>query len=253
MISVVVLTHNDAGRVEKTLQSLTWCDDLIVIDDYSTDNTVEIVRKYTKRVFAHQLADDFAAQRNYGLRKATGEWVLFVDSDEIVNDDLRQEISGVVGDGSQSGYSGYFLKRKDWLFGQWLAHGETASVRLLRLARKNAGIWVRPVHEVWEITGQTSMLISPLEHFPHANLREFLSEINRYTSLDARHLYKNRMKTNVWEIVGFPVAKFVYNYFGLLGFFDGTAGAIVAVCMSLSSFLKRAKLYLLWEKHPGGN
>lgn len=95
MLSVVVLTHNDAHILPQTLSSLSFCDEIVVIDDYSTDTTRKIARSYHARVYLRHLDNDFASQRNYGLYKCKGEWVLFVDSDEVVSKDLAQEITKI--------------------------------------------------------------------------------------------------------------------------------------------------------------
>src|SRR4030042_6223066 len=96
MISVVVLTHNNAGSIEQTLQSLAWSDEIIIIDDYSTDKTISIASTYKAKIIQHRLNHDFAAQRNFGLSKVKGEWVLFVDSDEVVSEELKNEIQRAI-------------------------------------------------------------------------------------------------------------------------------------------------------------
>lgn len=241
MISSVVLSHNDAASIGKTLTSLTWCDEVIVIDDDSTDKTVEVAKKFGAKAYIHSLKDDFAKQRNFGLTKAKGDWVFFVDSDEIVSPELAKEIRLK----AREDIEGYYLMRRDFMWGRELKHGEIGSVRLLRLAKKAAGKWTRPVHEVWEIKGTTETLEYPLDHYPHSDVAQFLDEINRYSTLNAKHFYDTGVRTNVLQIAAYPIAKFFVNYVWRLGFLDGTPGAIVAVLMSLHSFLTRGKLYLL--------
>lgn len=244
MISAIVLTENSAAIVERVIKSVAWCDEVIVIDDESIDHTVEIAKKYNAQVHVRPLYDDFAAQRNFGLSKAKGDWVLFVDSDEVVTPELKNEILEKI----KADYDGYFLKRRDFLFGRWLQHGETANVKLLRLAKMNAGKWVGKVHEVWRIQGKTGILDNPLLHYPHQTIREFLDEINTYSTIRASELRAKNMRVSGWRIVIYPVAKFIQNYFLRLGFLDKTAGAIVGLMMSFHSFLVRAKLHLLWKK-----
>lgn len=240
MISAVVLTHNDESTLSQTLESVTWCDEIIIIDDFSTDQTVEIAKKYTSKIHVHALENDFSKQRNFGLTKARGEWVFFVDSDEVVNNVLAQEIQQAVTSGD-----GYYLKRKDFIFGRWLNHGETSKVKLLRLGKKAHGIWQRPVHEVWNISGVVRTLRSPLLHFPHPNVAQFIEEINQYSTINARYFFAKNIRVSWWHIIVYPKLKFLKNYFWNLGFLDGTAGAVVAIMMSLHSFLTRAKLWLL--------
>lgn len=245
MISAIVLSHNDQEVIAKTLKSVSWCDEIIVVDDESVDKTVDVAKKNGATVYKRRLDGDFAAQRNFGLSKAKGDWVLFVDSDEVVSSSLAKEIQ----ESTDIDAVGFYLRREDTLFGKRLEHGETARVRLVRLAKKDAGMWVRPVHEVWQLKGLIGELKNPLVHTPHPTIAEFIEEINKYSTLNARFFYDKKVPVPAWHIIAYPVAKFFVDYVWYLGFLDGTAGAVVALMMSLHSFLTRAKLYLLW--HPG--
>ena len=240
MITAVVLTHNDEAILPRCLKSLSWCDEIIVIDDESTDGTINIVKKFGAKVFIHPLHDDFASQRNFGLEKARGEWVLFVDSDEVVSEELAKEIQEGICENN-----GYLIKRKDFWGGTWLTHGEMGNIKLLRLAKKDAGKWEQPVHEEWKIAGNVGTLGHTLLHYPHQNVAQFLDEINRYSGIYARYLHSRGVKEPAWHIVGKPLAKFIVSYVWRLGFLDGTAGIVVAFMMSFHSFLVRAKLWKL--------
>lgn len=273
MTSCVVLTHNDERTIEQTLESLAWCDEIVVVDDESTDRTLSLVKRFNAILLHRKLNGDFAAQRNAGLHLAKGPWVLFVDADEVVSPALAVEIQNIVaspislrrasgqanlpsarlreGQSQTSAPVGYYLKRRDYVFSTWLRHGETSRVRLLRLARQDAGVWVRPVHEVWDVKGQTAILTEPLLHFSHPNVTQFLDDINEYSTLNARYLYARKTHVFWWQIVAYPMAKFLVNYIWFLGFLDGTAGIVTALMMSFHSFLTRGKLWQLW--HPGNH
>lgn len=244
MISAIVLTYNDELTIERTLLSLAWCDEVIVIDDSSTDKTVVIARLNHAKVFQHTLDADFAAQRNFGLSKANGDWVLFVDSDEVIGKELAAEIQKSL----EVDCAGFYVHRRDWMFGRALTHGETGRVNLLRLAKKESGLWHRPVHEVWEVKGEVGQLVHPIDHYPHPDVAQFIKEINWYTTINARHMHEKNIRVPAWQILLYPVGKFFVDYVWYLGFLDGTPGAIVAIMMSFHSFLTRAKLWLLWHK-----
>lgn len=257
-ISAVILTKNEEKNIGECLETLRWCDEVIVIDDNSTDKTVEIAKKMGAKVFARSLDNDFASQRNFALRQALhqngtgqvrGEWVLFVDADERVPAQLRAEIKSTINH-KPSTINGYFLKREDKIWGRTLKHGETAGVRLLRLGRKGAGEWRRAVDEVWEIRGETATLENPLIHYPHQTLTEFLGSINFHSTLNARAFYDEGKRTTFFDWFKPPV-KFIQNWIFRLGFLDGMPGFIVALLMSFHSFLVRSKLYLLWKKEAG--
>lgn len=244
MISAVILTKNEQENIEDCLKSLQWCDEIIVVDDYSEDNTRMIAKTLGAKVFLHHLDNDFSQQRNFALKQAQGEWVLFIDADERISSALASEIKYKV---LSSKYKGFYLKRHDFFGGKWLKHGETAKVKLLRLGKRRAGEWKRKVHETWEIKGKLGELKNPILHYPHQTISEFLESINFFSTLHAEVLFKEGVKTNTFQIIVYPLGKFFQNYFLRLGFLDGTPGLIVALMMSFHSFLARAKLYLKWK------
>jgi glycosyltransferase involved in cell wall biosynthesis len=247
MISVVILTKNEDNNIAACLESVAWCDERIVIDDHSTDKTVTIAQKKGAKVFSHLMSDDFSDQRNFGLEKATGDWVFFVDADERVSSALWFEIMQHTSE-SLDGSMGFYIKRFDTMWGGILRHGEMGNTKLLRLAKKNAGKWKGKVHEVWQISGKTLTLKNHLDHYPHPTLATFLQEINFYTDLRATELFQKKITVNWFTILAYPKAKFLQNYFFRGGFRDGLPGFIVAMLMSFHSFLVRSKLWLMWQQ-----
>lgn len=244
-ISAIILTHNSESSLKAALASVAFCDEVVVIDDGSTDKTSVIAKKHGATVYPRLLAGDFAAQRNFGLTKAKNEWVLYVDADEVVPDALQKEIRSAI---NKIDVQGFFLKRDDVLWGKVLTHGETANVRLLRLAKKGSGAWKRSVHEVWDVPGVIGTLSHPLIHTPHPTVSDFLSDINEYSTLNAKYFFEHKKRTNVFEIIGYPIAKFIHNYIWRKGFLDGMPGMIMALMMSFHSFLTRGKLWQLQRK-----
>ncbi|KKP59370.1 MAG: Lipopolysaccharide biosynthesis glycosyltransferase [Candidatus Roizmanbacteria bacterium GW2011_GWA2_34_18] len=219
-LSAVVLTKNEEKNIEKCLKSIDFCDEIIVVDDYSTDKTLEEIQKlevksqnYKSKVkiFKKQLNKDFAFQRNYGLSKATNEWILFIDADEEISENLKLEIKN--------------LKVK-----------------------KNSGTWMGTVHEVFHTANKVGQINGFLNHYPHPTLKEFINDINYYSFIRTEELFSRGTKTNIFEIIFFPFGKFIYNYFLNLGFLDGPAGFTYAFMMSFHSFLVRAKFYQLTNK-----
>lgn len=241
-LSVVILTRNNAATIKEILTNVSFADEVILIDDHSTDDTASCAAAMGAVVYTRALDHDFAAQRNFGLSKASGDWVLFVDSDERVSAPLAREIREAV---NHLDVSGMYVKRRDWMWGRALRHGETDSVRLLRLAKKGSGVWRRPVHEVWEVTGVVGTLSEPLDHFPHPNVAQFLQDIDQYSTINAMHYRSLGMKSSWWQIIAYPVGKFIWNYYLRRGFLDGMPGMIMAVMMSFHSYLTRAKLWHL--------
>jgi len=243
-ISTVILTKNEEKNLERAIKSALFSDEIVVIDDFSQDNTINIAKKHGVIVYQRKLDGDFASQRNFGLEKSRGDWILFIDADEQVSDGLAQEIKRAVNSDLQNDV--YYIKRRDFWWGRELKYGETKKVRdegLIRLVKKNSGQWKGIVHEVFQTSGHSGKLESFLNHYPHPTLSEFIAKINRYSSLRAKQLYKEGKKSSICQIIFFPLAKFIVNYFINLGFLDGPAGFSYAFLMSFHSFLVRSKLY----------
>lgn len=232
--SAVVLTYNNSAVISRCLKSLNWCDEVVIIDNFSTDDTVKIAKKLGAKVFVSKLNNNWSTQRNFGLKKTQNDWVFFVDSDEVVSTALKKEILMVLKNPTANGY---YLRRTDRFLGSDLHYGETASVRLLRLANKKYGYWIRPVHEIWNIKGHTANLSSPLLHHRDIKLTDFITRLNHYTSLETFDFH--------WIDLLKPKAKFIVNYIFLLGFLDGFAGFVMAYMMSFNSLIVRIKS---WEK-----
>ena len=202
---------------------------------------------------------DFAAARNNALSQAKTPWVLFLDTDEVVSPALESEIYQICNLKSNI-YSAYSIPRLDTFLGRTLCHGETGDARFIRLARRDFGHWVRPVHEVWQPArnathsvagggeGRVGELKNPLLHYPHPTLSAFLTKIDHYSTLEATYRYRNNRRSSLVHILIYPLAKFKYNYVWKLGFLDGVPGLIHALMMSFHSYLTWTKLFLLWHK-----
>jgi glycosyltransferase involved in cell wall biosynthesis len=248
MISAIILTKNEEKNIEACLDSVSWCDEKIVIDDRSVDKTVELAKKKGAKIFTRSMYNNFSDQRNYGLEKAKGDWILFVDADERVSSALWYEIMQHTSESIED-LTGFYIKRQDTMWGKVLKHGETGNITLLRLAKKSTEKWEGRVHEKWNVRGKTEVLKNHLDHFPHQTVAEFLREINFYTDLRAEELFEKKATSNWAAIISYPKGKFFVNYILKAGFLDGLEGFVFALMMSLHSFLVRGKLWLLWQKN----
>lgn len=217
MLSVVILGS------PKYLQSLSFCDEVIVVPPHPIS--------------------DFSAVRNRALQHAKGDWVLFIDADEEISPKLAQEIKKRLLE--DKNINGYLFKRRDYFLRKELKHGETAKVKLLRLARKNSGLWQGRVHEKWQVKGRIKELSQPLLHKRKLTLVQFLDKLNFYSDIRAQELYQQKAKTNLLLIFLYPSFKFCQNYFCRLGLLDGIPGFIMAAMMSLHSFMVRSKLWVM--------
>ncbi|MEN9407807.1 MAG: hypothetical protein RLZZ455_1023 [Candidatus Parcubacteria bacterium] len=243
-VSAVILTKNEEEAIRSCIRSLAWCDEIIVIDDYSDDNTVEIAASEGGRVFKRKLNNDFASQRNYAFSKVNTKWVLFLDADERVEKPLADAILTRI---QNTSVVGFRIPRVTVWEGKKMRFGEFFQFSLLRLGRKGTGKWVGKVHERWEIDGDVESIRIPIIHDQRGGVNEFLRRINYYSTLRADELYELQKKSHFFEILLMPIFKFCWNYFFRLGLLDGTAGLINAIGMSFYTFLVRAKVWLLWN------
>lgn len=247
-LSVVILAKNEEKNIQRAIQSVKFADEVIILDDNSQDGTLQIAKENGAVVYTRELNEDFAEQRNYGISKSTHDWILFIDADEELTNELQDEIKAVVQGNPH--FLVYSIKRRDFWWGRELKYGETQKVRnkgLIRLVKKGSGTWTGTVHESFRTNESVGMFEYFLNHYPHPTLKEFLQEINKYSSVRAKELFKAGKKTNSWEIICLPVGKFILSYIIYLGFLDGASGFAYSFMMSFHSFLVRAKLYQYWN------
>lgn len=246
MLTGIILTKNEEKEIIGCLKSISFCDETIIIDDYSSDKTLNLARKFKVKIFKRRLNNDYTAQRNFGLAKAKGDWVLFVDADERVSGSFRKEIIDKI---KNTRYNGFYIKREDIFLGKKMRFGEFYNIKFLRLARKNTGKWFRPIHEVWKIEGESGEMTNPLLHNSHKTIKELFQKIDSYSTINANFMYSNKVSVKAVDVFLYPGIKFIHNFVLKLGFLDGIYGFIFSVFMSIHSFLTRAKLYVLQQKN----
>ncbi len=240
MITVVIIARNESFHLTELLPQLSWADRRIVIDDNSTDETTIICQNNNTEVVRHSLGGDFAAARNFALGLIKSGWVLFVDADERMDEELVNRVQGIVKSDNQIGYQ---VRRIDYFLGKRLQFGETRNVWLTRLARVDAGRWRGKVHEVWDVS-KTERLSGTLLHYSHSSVIQLFESVKRYASIRAKEQYDDGQYWSAWEQGVYPLVKFIQNYILRLGFLDGISGLVMAIAMSWHSFLVR---WWLWD------
>jgi glycosyltransferase involved in cell wall biosynthesis len=239
MLTSVIIARNEEKNISRCLKSVSWSNEIILVDDYSTDNTTKIAKKYNAKIYKRHLNNDFSAQRNFGLSKSKGDWILFVDADEVVTKSLEKEIKKEIK--KENKFNGFYVKRVDYFLGKKIHHGEMGKLIFLRLAKKGTGKWTRKVHEQWKIKGRKKILTNPLLHYPEKTIHQFIDKINYYSNIHSAENKNENKRVNVFKIITYPLAKFIKNYFFRLGFLDREEGLILAVLMSFHSFLSWSK------------
>ncbi len=242
-LSAVVITKDEENNIEECLSSLRWADEVVVVDSRSRDRTVELAERLSAKVFVYG-SEQFYESKNYGIEQASGRWILSIDADERVTPELQAEIRRVINT-SQS-KEGFFIPRKNYLGDKWLKYGGQYPDYQLRLFKKGAGYFAAQlVHERVQIKGETGYLNNPLVHRTYKDFSDFVSKINRYTSLEAMELGENLPRITLFNILFLPLKKFVSTYFMRKGYRDGMLG--LAVC-GFTAFYVFLKLVKIWER-----
>jgi glycosyltransferase involved in cell wall biosynthesis len=241
-ISAVVISENEEHNIDRCLKSLLFCDEIILVDSNSTDQTRELAKKYTKHIVLRAWSG-YSDQKNFANGLAENDWVLSVDADEEVSPELKREINLILS--GENSYSAFHAPRKTYHSGKWIRYGGWYPNRLVRLFRKSEGTWVGDeLHERWNTQGRVGKLENHIHHFSFRNIFDQVERNNRYSSLGAVSLAKRGKKFSLWKICTKPPLKFFETYLLKFGFRDGFPGFLISVSAAYSVFLKWAKL---WE------
>lgn len=266
-VSAIVLTYNEEKHIRGCLESLTWCDEIWIVDSYSTDRTLEIARNYTENIIQHPF-ESFAKQRNWAMDlPINAEWILIQDADERMPKELQAEIlSRLELDGNK--YSGYYIPKRQRYYGRYLRFGSAWPGYEMKLFRREVGGRCpeeRLVHENMTVLGRKGFLKNAIDHIAYDNLSEQLERVNHYTSLEAQRMFrtgqelyttatvsynwKNQVLKFIFKYLPFkPLMRFLFSYFILQGFRDGHEGYVRAVMESFYVLVSYAKL---WELKNG--
>ncbi len=235
-LSVTVIALNEEANIGPCLESVSFADEIVVVDTGSQDRTVEVARTFTDRVFDAPW-QGFAGTKNYALNQARMEWVFSLDTDERVPPALKEEILKVVkADGPLAGYR---VPRKNYFGGRWIRHLGWYPDYTLRLFRRGQGHFrEREVHEEVEVKGPVGNLNTPLEHYTYKNVSDYVTRMDRYAHLAARELAQQGRRPLLGELVWRPFFTFLKLFFLRRGFLEGTQGYTLAVLGSQYNFLK---------------
>ncbi len=225
-LSVVIITFNEEANLARTLASVAWADEIVIVDSGSTDRTRDVAESFHARFYAESWKG-FAAQKNSALAKASGEWILSLDADEEVESALTNEIRDTLS--TNPSVAGFWIPRKNFFLGRWIQHGGYYPDRKLRLFRRGAAAFEdRLVHEDVRLDGASASLTNNLLHHSYPTLEGYLEHMNRYSSLGAEMaVAKHPRGFSFVDIVVRPKLTFFYNYLLRLGFLDGREGLLL--------------------------
>lgn len=242
-LSACIITYNEADRIETCVRSLSFCDEILVVDSHSADDTRERAGALGARVIERDWPG-YRSQKQFAVDAAAHDWVLCLDADERVSDTLRQEIEAVR-DAGFVGHSGWSLPRITEYFGRFLRHGNAYPDRLVRLFDRRRGGWIgREIHENTRVQGPVGRLRGHLEHHPYRSLSDHQTRMHRYASLMAQSLYASGRRCGLSRVLLNAEWRFFRGYWLRLGFLDGWRGLVFALIEA--NYVRRKYLQLYW-------
>jgi len=244
-LSIVISAFNEEGRIEKCLQAASFADEIIFIDNSSTDDTPKIARKYTSKVYKRPNNMMLNINKNYGFSKATGEWILSLDADEILTPELIQEIHQVIS--RDSGISGYWIPRKNIIFGKWIQNSIWWPDYQLRLFKREKGKFAeKHVHEMLAVSGETEKLLHPFIHDNYSSVSQFIQKLDKiYTESEVNNFLTTGKQISWVDAITFPLQDFLKTFFAQKGYKDGLHGLVLSL---LQAFYAEVVFAKIWEK-----
>jgi glycosyltransferase involved in cell wall biosynthesis len=248
MLSVVINAKNEQEMIKTCLESVKFADEMVVVLNDSTDNTEEIARKYTDRIFKIS-GQDFAKVKNLGLEKTSGDWVLFVDADERVLEDLKREIKDIIQSSEKSAYA---ISRKNIIFGKGVNYGPYKHDWVIRLVRKEkAKGWVGKVHEHLEFSGDLGYTKNSFLHLTHRDLDHFVLKALEWSYIDAQlKIDANHAKMDKKRFIKLIFTELNNQLIKRKGGFGGTVGTIDAILQAFSTFMSYVRLWQMQQPTP---
>lgn len=247
-ISTFIITYNEGDIIERCLEKLTWCDEIVIVDSGSTDNTISICEYYGARIY-HRDFDGFGDQKQFALSCCTNEWVLNLDADEILTDSLIAEIQEVAEmDFYKETYSGCYINMRMVFLGKIFHYGNESNRKIMRFFKKSKSKYTTDlVHEKVLVEGQTCQLKNYYLHYSYQSLDDF-DKLNKYTSLAAENAFIKGKKYSVFKIVFKPIFQFIKKYFINLNIANGKAGLYWSILSAYYDFIKSIKTGLVHDK-----
>ncbi|WP_426286200.1 glycosyltransferase family 2 protein [Luteibacter sp. E-22] len=245
-ISLCVITQDEADRIGDCLASAApFCDDLVVVDGGSTDDTVAIARQAGARVISRPF-DGFRSQKAFAVAQAANDWVLCLDADERIGADLRAAIEKTCDEGFH-GAAGFRFYRRNDFFGRFMRHGNAGADKVLRLFDRRQGGWRGPreIHESVSVDGEVRMLPGFLDHYPYRSLSELMAKQERYAHMMATEEFAAGKRATLAQIIVSPMWRFFRGYVLRAGFLDGWRGIVYALLRVEYVRRKYVKLWLL--------
>lgn len=246
-LTALVTTHNEAGNIAACIESLLWCDEILLVDSFSTDRTVEIARRYEKITVLERTYYGGASQKNWAIDRIRSDWILILDADERVTPELRTEIEKLLQSGP--GADAFTIKRTTLFQGRKIRFSGWQHDRVVRLFRPGAARYPnRRVHADMLTRGPAPVLRHPIMHHMIDDVPEYLRRVNRYAYWGAAQLWREGRSSGPPKVASRSLWRLLRTYFLQLGILDGMPGLILCLLQGYGTFLKWA---ILWSWHAG--
>lgn len=244
-LSLAVITYNEEDNIVRLLDSITdTVDEIIVVDSFSTDKTKEIcTEKYPQVKFFEKKFNGYGEQKNHALNLCSNEWVLFLDADEVPNEDLKKSIKKIISSNSPE-FNVYKTKFNNHLGIHLIKYGGWGNVCRERLFKRNCAQYSDDkVHEFLITDEKKGLLEGKLDHYTYKSIQHHITKINKYSDMMAEKMFEKGKKINRFKIIVSPIFEFIKVFIFKLGILDGFPGFYIAKTMSYYTFLKYIKLY----------
>lgn len=244
MISALAITYNEEEHIERFIKSLSFADEIIIVDSNSTDQTTTIARSLNAKVITRDF-DNFSAQKNFALEQVSHEWIVFFDLDEVISEALADEIQAKIH--SQSEVVAYKVKRHFHFMGKRIKYSGFQNDAIVRAFKKSACRFDSNfVHEILLVNGKTEPLKNTSEHYSYKSFDFYNEKLTSYSKLQAKMLYKKNLRPNLFHFLLKPWWRFFHQYVIKLGILDGKVGFILAY---LSAFAVFKRYLFLWTNY----
>lgn len=245
-LSVYMITFNNGSTIERALKSVAgWAGEVVVVDSHSTDGATEIISRYTNGLFQFDTRD-LREKYQYAQDRCTNPWVLFIDADEWLTREIREEIEAIVT--GQTDCDGFMVNRRNVYLGREIKYGGWYPDREIRLYRKDKGRWEGGIHAKVVVTGKIGHLVNHYMHTPYADTAHQIRTIDRYSEAFAEDLRSSGRRFHLVNMVTRPLYRFFRDYIVKRGFLDGVPGLIIVASTMYYVFMKYGKL---WEMEHG--
>lgn len=245
-ITALAITLNEAEVLPDFLKSLDFVDEILIVDSFSTDDTVAIAKQFEKVTVFERAFDNFSSQKNFAISKASNEWVLFFDPDEEITTEVKNEILETL---KNPKADAYYIRRQLYFMSKKIKYSGFQTDWVVRLFKKDCGTYNGDlVHEVLEIEGTTAKLKTRVPHHTYKSFDDYTGKLHRYSRLQAQMLYEKKKRPKLSHFFFRPFYRFWHQYLLRLGILDGKEGFILAYINAFSVFKRYVNLWLLYRK-----